>query len=107
MRRLDSRASPARKISAVASRYHHTPWRRSRARGEASSSPFPALAPSAPGVTRAIGRLRAARSALDDDLPDRHVGALLDHAEAELDAVGRALEFPGYRPDEYLRGRLV
>jgi hypothetical protein len=65
-----------------------------------------ALAPAAPEVTRAIGQLRAARSALDDDLPDRHVATLLDRAQAALDAVGRALEFPGYRPADYLRGRL-
>ncbi len=60
-----------------------------------------------PALTRAIGKLGAARTALDEGLPDRHLRTLLDSAERDLDSVGRALEFPGYRPAEYLRGRLA
>ncbi len=60
-----------------------------------------------PALTRAIGKLDAARSALDERLPDRQVRTLLDEAEQELDRVGRALPFAGYRPSTYLRGRLA
>ncbi|MBM2620751.1 hypothetical protein JIG36_35150 [Actinoplanes sp. LDG1-06] len=57
-----------------------------------------------PALTRGITQLSAARAALDDNLPERHVQRLLDAAEAELDESGRSLPFPGYRPGEYLRG---
>jgi hypothetical protein len=60
-----------------------------------------------PALTRAIVALRAAREALDERLPRRRVRELLDEADRELDLVGRRVEFPGYRPVEYLRGRLA
>jgi hypothetical protein len=59
-----------------------------------------------PGLTRGIGKLTAARAALDDNLPDRQVRTLLDDAQRELDDAARLLPFAGYRPDEYLRNRL-
>ncbi|MFV2083066.1 hypothetical protein [Micromonospora sp. LOL_021] len=68
-------------------------------------SAVPGGASDAP-LTRGIGRLGAARAALDDDLPDRHVHTLLDEAEDELDGAARLLGFDGYRPDVYLRSRL-
>ncbi|MFY1698938.1 MULTISPECIES: hypothetical protein [unclassified Solwaraspora] len=57
-------------------------------------------------LTRGIGKLQAARQALGDDLPDRHVHTLLDDAEDELDATARLVGLDGYRPDVYLRSRL-
>ncbi|MCO8273855.1 hypothetical protein M1L60_24975 [Actinoplanes sp. TRM 88003] len=57
-----------------------------------------------PALTRGITQLTAARSAIEEKLPDRHVQSLLNAAEAELDEVGRGLPYPGYRPGEYLRG---
>ncbi|MER7003826.1 hypothetical protein ABT297_12385 [Dactylosporangium sp. NPDC000555] len=60
-----------------------------------------------PALTRAIASLGAARDALGKGLPDQHVAGLLDDAERELDAVGRAVAVRGYRPAEYLRGRLT
>jgi hypothetical protein len=62
--------------------------------------------PSEPGLTRGITKLMAARDALADNLPDRHVRGLLDDATAELDEAARLLPFTGYRPADYLRGRL-
>lgn len=59
---------------------------------------------SEPGLTRGITKLMAARDALDDNLPDDHVGALLDDAETELDEAARLLPFPGYRPADRLGG---
>ncbi|WBB72582.1 hypothetical protein O7602_23180 [Micromonospora sp. WMMD1128] len=59
-----------------------------------------------PALVRGVGRLRSARSAFDDGLPDKHVRGLLAGAEAELDQVARDVRMPGYRPDVYLRGRL-
>ncbi|WP_082159325.1 hypothetical protein [Micromonospora sp. HK10] len=59
-----------------------------------------------PALVRGVARLRAARSALDDGLPDRHVRGLLADAAAELDQVARDVRMPGYRPDVYLRGTL-
>ncbi|WP_223884255.1 hypothetical protein [Micromonospora craniellae] len=59
-----------------------------------------------PALTRGIGKLEAARKALDDGLPDRHVRSLLADATAELDDTARLTEIPGYRPDIYLQGRL-
>ncbi|MEE3919849.1 hypothetical protein V2I01_20860 [Micromonospora sp. BRA006-A] len=53
-----------------------------------------------------MGRLRAARDAFDEGLPDRHVRELLADAAAELDYVARDVRMPGYRPDVYLRARL-
>ncbi|WP_344407172.1 hypothetical protein [Dactylosporangium fulvum] len=58
-------------------------------------------------LTRAISSLGAAGKALDAQLPDQHVRGLLDDAERELDSVGRAVGVAGYRPAEYLRGRLA
>jgi len=60
-----------------------------------------------PALARAIIQLRAAREALDEGLPRRRVRDLLDGADRELDVVGRRIEFRGYRPAEYLRGRLA
>jgi hypothetical protein len=60
-----------------------------------------------PALARAIVELKAAREALDERLPRARVRDLLDAADRELDQVGRQLEFPGYRPAEYLRGRLA
>ncbi len=57
-------------------------------------------------LARAIAKLQAARSALDDDLPDRHVTKLLAEAERELDLVARKLHRVDYRPDVYLAGAL-
>ncbi|WP_026268213.1 hypothetical protein [Micromonospora sp. CNB394] len=59
-----------------------------------------------PALVRGVGRLRAARDAFDDGLPDRHVRELLADAAAELDDVARDVRMPGYRPDVYLRARL-
>ncbi|GAA2371703.1 hypothetical protein [Dactylosporangium salmoneum] len=60
-----------------------------------------------PALARAIESLGAARDAIAGGLPDRHVAGLLDDAEHELDAVGRAVGVRGYRPGDYLRGRLA
>ena len=51
-------------------------------------------------LTRGLTHLQAARAALDEDLPDEHVRALLDDAESELDDCARRLP-PGFRPAEY------
>jgi hypothetical protein len=59
-----------------------------------------------PALTRGIVALRAARDALAEKLPDRHVRTLLDGAAAELDETARALGIAGYRPEVYLWGRL-
>lgn len=60
-----------------------------------------------PALIRASTTLQAARAALDEQLPDRHIRALLDAAESELDQAGRGVEMPGYRPAAYLQGRLA
>ncbi|MFI5845977.1 hypothetical protein ACIA8K_40365 [Catenuloplanes sp. NPDC051500] len=60
-----------------------------------------------PALTRALTTLTSARDAIADELPDAHVRALLDAAERELDDAARTLPFPGYRPVDYLRGRLA
>ncbi|ASW57793.1 hypothetical protein CIK06_17395 [Plantactinospora sp. KBS50] len=60
-----------------------------------------------PALVRAIGRLRAAREALDAGLPPLHVRGLLADATGELDEVAELVRMPGYRPDVYLRGRLA
>ncbi|MEU6074705.1 hypothetical protein [Micromonospora sp. NPDC047074] len=57
-------------------------------------------------LTRGIVTLQAARTALDEKLPDPHVRTLLDEAAGELDAGARTLGIASYRPDLYLRGRL-
>lgn len=57
-----------------------------------------------PALVRGMGKLQAAREALDEDLPDRQVRRLLGDAEAELDAAARKLGRPDYRPDVYLAG---
>lgn len=59
-----------------------------------------------PALTRGLVKLGAARAALDEGLPDRHVRTLLAEAATELDDTARALGIPSYRPDRYLRGRL-
>ncbi|WP_305784035.1 hypothetical protein [Symbioplanes lichenis] len=70
-------------------------------------SALEALLPPAAGtaLTRALGTLRAARSALAEDQPPSSVRKLLVDAESDLDRAARTL--PGYRPAEYLKGRLV
>ncbi|WP_320066733.1 hypothetical protein [Micromonospora sp. RTGN7] len=60
-----------------------------------------------PALTRGIVRLQAAREALGEELPDRHVHTLLAKAANELDDAARTLGIPGYRPDIYLQGRLT
>jgi hypothetical protein len=60
----------------------------------------------APALTRALGGLAAARSALAEELPDRQVSRLLSEVEGELDAVARALGRVEYRPVNYLAGGL-
>lgn len=57
-----------------------------------------------PALVRGIGKLQAARTALDDDLPDRHVRRLLADAERELDTAARGLGRADYRPGAYLAG---
>lgn len=57
-------------------------------------------------LTRGITVLQAARAALAEQLPARHVGTLLDEAETELDEAARTLGIAGYRPAAYLQGRL-
>lgn len=47
--------------------------------------------------------LQAARDAVAKSLPDKHINTLLDDAAAELDRIGRAVPFDGYRPADYLR----
>ncbi|SCL68147.1 hypothetical protein GA0070606_4722 [Micromonospora citrea] len=59
-----------------------------------------------PALARGIVKLGAARAALDEGLPDRHVRTLLAEAATELDDTARTLGIPSYRPDLYLRGRL-
>jgi hypothetical protein len=61
----------------------------------------------APALTRALAKLEAARSALAEDLPDRHVAALLGDAERDLDTVARKLGRAEYRPVNYLAGGLA
>ncbi|SDT32266.1 hypothetical protein [Actinoplanes derwentensis] len=58
-------------------------------------------------LARALITLTAAREALDGGLPDQHIRALLRTAEAELDQAARLLPYRGYRPAEYLTGRLA
>lgn len=58
----------------------------------------------APALARALAALEAARSALDEDLPDRHVRRLLVDAERELDVAARELGRADYRPATYLAG---
>lgn len=58
----------------------------------------------APALTRALGKLDAARSALAENLPDGHVSTLLTDAQRELDAVARGLGRAEYRPANYLAG---
>ncbi|MFD4249812.1 hypothetical protein ACFWQL_08755 [Amycolatopsis thermoflava] len=60
-----------------------------------------------PALTRAIATLQSAREAVAENLPDQHVAALLDDAEAELDHVAKTLKRREYRPAVYLRGRLA
>ncbi|MBL6278244.1 hypothetical protein JMF97_18970 [Micromonospora fiedleri] len=59
-----------------------------------------------PALTRGIGKLQAARAALDDGLPARHVWELLDEATVELDETARMVGIASYRPASYLQGRL-
>ena len=62
---------------------------------------FWALSHDAP-LTRALVKLEAARTALTEDLPDRHVRRLLADAEKELDRAARELGRADYRPATYL-----
>ncbi|MBK1783588.1 hypothetical protein [Prauserella cavernicola] len=59
-----------------------------------------------PSLTRGIGKLDAAREALESELPARQVRRLLDDAENELDDTARLLGRDAYRPRNYLQGRL-
>ncbi|MER7167836.1 hypothetical protein ABT336_17420 [Micromonospora sp. NPDC000207] len=59
-----------------------------------------------PALTRGVVKLQAARDALDEGLPDRHVSGLLDEATSELDDTARTVGITSYQPDLYLRGRL-
>jgi hypothetical protein len=59
------------------------------------------------GLARSVTKLQAARSALDEGLPDQHVDTLLADAEAELDDTARTMGVAGYRPTLYLRERLA
>ncbi|MFY1703662.1 hypothetical protein ACN28G_18295 [Micromonospora sp. WMMA1923] len=59
-----------------------------------------------PALTRGVVKLQAARHALDEGLPDRHVRRLLAEATGELDDAARTLDIAAYRPDRYLQGRL-
>ncbi|WP_433386878.1 hypothetical protein [Micromonospora sp. KLBMP9576] len=59
-----------------------------------------------PALTRGIGKLQAARAALDEALPERHVWALLNEAADELDDSAQTVGLAGYRPELYLQGRL-
>ncbi|TCB98610.1 hypothetical protein E0H26_08830 [Micromonospora zingiberis] len=59
-----------------------------------------------PALTRGIGKLQAARAAVDEGLPARHVWQLLDDATAELDEAASVVGIPSYRPANYLQGRL-
>lgn len=59
-----------------------------------------------PSLTRGIGKLKAAREALAEELPDRHVRRLLDDAQHELDVAARKLGRADYRPRAYLAGGL-
>jgi hypothetical protein len=60
-----------------------------------------------PALARAIIKLAAARDSVHKGLSNRVATELLDEAQAELDAVGRAVGVAGYRPEQYLRGRLA
>lgn len=55
-----------------------------------------------PAITRAIAKLEAARAAITENLPDRHVRRLLGDAEQELDTAARKLGRADYRPATYL-----
>lgn len=57
-------------------------------------------------LTRAVGRLGAAGSAIGDNLPDATIRSFLDEAERELTTAADALGRRDYRPDRYLQGRL-
>ncbi|MGW5050359.1 hypothetical protein [Actinokineospora sp. NPDC004072] len=57
-----------------------------------------------PALVRAITHLQAARGALDDNLPERHVRKLLADAERELETAARKLGRADYRPGVYLAG---
>ncbi|MER7417208.1 hypothetical protein ABT346_10535 [Micromonospora peucetia] len=59
-----------------------------------------------PALARGIVKLQAARAALDEELPDRHVRTLLNGAADELDDGARTLGLASFRPEFYLRGRL-
>lgn len=61
----------------------------------------------ATALTRALSKLEAARSALAEDLPDRHVNKLLADAQRDLDTVARGLRRADYRPANYLAGGLA
>jgi len=56
-----------------------------------------------PALARGISHLQAARTALDDQLPHRHVRRLLADAEAELDEAARKVGLDFLRPRHYLQ----
>ncbi|MFC4852136.1 hypothetical protein [Actinophytocola glycyrrhizae] len=60
-----------------------------------------------PALVRALSKLEAARRAVAENLPGRHVRRLLDGAESELDTAARALGRADYRPANYLAGGIA
>ena len=60
-----------------------------------------------PALVRALSKLDAARQAVAEDLPRRHVRRLLDGAESELDTAARELGRADYRPANYLAGGIA
>lgn len=59
-----------------------------------------------PALARGISALQAARTALDDGLPDSHVRTLLTDARNELDQAARTMGFDFFRPHHYLKDAL-
>ena len=59
-----------------------------------------------PALARGISKLQAARTALDQGLPDKHVRQLLTDAWDELDQAARSMGFDFFRPHHYLRNSL-
>jgi len=60
-----------------------------------------------PALVRGLSKLEAARRAVAEDLPQRHVRRLLDGAESELDTAARELGRADYRPANYLAGGIA
>lgn len=58
-----------------------------------------------PALARGISKLQAARTAVEEQLPDRHLRQLLQQASDELDDAARQTELDYLRPHHYLRDR--